>query len=380
LFESQKLEAIGKLAGGVAHDFNNLLSVVGGYLELAQGELSDKPTVLRWVQAARDSAERGANLTKMMLSFARRQPLQPMEIDPSILFRDFGEMLRRTLGEAIEIKLAAEPNQWHCEVDPGQLQSAVLNLAVNARDAMPNGGTLTIATCNVHLDAVAAGLIPGAAPGDYAVIVVSDTGFGMSSEVAERAFEPFFSTKDPARSSGLGLSMVSGFVAQSGGHVEIASEPGHGTTISIYLPRVHGVIVRTGDGATPATAARTRRATILIVEDNDEVQAVTKLQLERMGFAVLTAATGEGGLAQLHAHPDIDLLLSDLILPGGMDGVALAQQAATIWPRLKIVFMSGFSTHADLPVIGTLGVPRLLRKPFEKAQLDQAIHATLDER
>ncbi len=378
LFQSQKLEAIGKLAGGVAHDFNNLLTVVHGRMEMVEDELRDKPQLQDWLRAGMRAADRGMNLTKMMLSFARRQPLQPAAIDPSVLFRDFAEMLKRTLGETIEIKLVTEPDQWLCEADPDQLQSAMLNLALNARDAMPKGGRLTIATHNVQLDAVAASMIPEAKPGDYVVIAVTDTGTGMTSEVMERAFEPFFTTKDPGQGSGLGLSMVSGFVAQSGGYVEIASELGRGTTVTIYLPRLQ-TENRTITKEAPR-AAQPAEQTILIVEDNDEVRSITKLQLERLGYPILTAVTGAGGLAQLQAHPEIALLLSDVILPGGMDGVEMAKQASVMRPALRIVFMSGYSTHTDLPNFGAIGTPRLLQKPFERAVLAQAIRDALTGR
>ncbi len=372
LFQAQKLEAVGKLAGGVAHDFNNLLAVISARMEMLDEELNDRPKLRDWIRSAKQAAERGAHLTDMMLSFARRQPLQPMEIDPSLLLPEISEMLRRTLGETIQVDQVSEPDSWSCEVDPDQLQSALLNLAVNARDAMPNGGTLTIATYNVQLDAVSAGMIPGAKPGDYVVVAVTDTGIGMTPDVIERAFEPFFTTKD-GRSSGLGLSMVSGFVAQSGGHVEIASEVGRGTTVSIYLPRV-------SEEKSPAlyAGASLGPKSILLVEDNDEVRDVTTLQLERMGYTVLTAATGAGGLAKLNAHPEVELLLSDIVLPGGMDGVEMAKQAFVARPDLRVVFMSGYSTHRDLPALGVNGSPRLLRKPFEKSELAREIRAAFE--
>ncbi len=237
LQQAQKLDALGQLAGGVAHDFNNLLAVIHGRLEMAEEELAGMPEVRDWVRSAARATERGASLTKMMLAFARAQPLQQRDIDPSVVIGETTEMLRRLLGETIAIKAVTAPEQWHCEADPGQLQNALLNLAVNARDAMPRGGKLTIATRNIRLEAEDAAKIVGAKPGDYIEISVADDGTGMPPAVVARAFEPFFTTKEAGKGTGLGLSMVNGFVRQSGGYVTIDSQIGRGTTVRIHLPR-----------------------------------------------------------------------------------------------------------------------------------------------
>ena len=369
LYQSQKLEAVGKLAGNVAHDFNNLLSVVVGRIEMAAAELGDRPEVRKWLHSASSAAQRGTILTKKMLTFAQREPLHPVEVDPAAVVRDFAEMLHRTLGETIAIKLISAPDQWHCEIDPGQLQSALLNLAVNARDAMPSGGTLTIATDNVQLDAISAASIRGAVPGDYVLLTVSDTGAGMEPSVIERAFEPFFTTKDSSTNTGLGLSMVRSFVAQSGGHIDIFSVVGRGTTVVIYLPRKRQRREETGMADSQRSASPWDQVTILLVEDNEDVRDVTKLQLERMGYKVVTGATGAEGLERLNSYPEISLLLCDIVLAGGMDGVEVARRATTSRPNLRVVFMSGYSTHTDLPALGALPTARLLRKPFHNDEL-----------
>ncbi|HEY1719903.1 MAG TPA: ATP-binding protein [Magnetospirillaceae bacterium] len=378
LFQSQKLEAIGKLAGSVAHDFNNLLSVVLGNLDLAMQELTtERSEVKGWVHSAVSAAERGKTLTNMMLTFAQRQPLQPEEIDPATVVRGFAEMLHRMLGETVEIKLISAPDQWHCEVDPGQLQSALLNLAVNARDAMPTGGTLTVATDNVHLDAAAAASIPGAQPGDYVLLTVSDTGIGMEPSVIDHAFEPFFTTKGSSQNTGLGLSMVSGFVTQSGGYINLFSVVGRGTTVVIYLPRKLSRAESVAGAAPRLEKAKADNVTILLVEDNEEVREITALQLKKLGYSVVLAANGAEALRQLSAHPEIGLLLSDIVLPGGMDGVEVARRATETRSDLRVIFMSGYSAHTTLPAFGATGTPRLLRKPFHNRELAEEISATL---
>jgi PAS domain S-box-containing protein len=377
LSHSQKLDALGQLAGGVAHDFNNLLAVILGWLALAADELEDRPEVREWVLAAKKAAERGASLTNTMLTFAREQPLQSMEVDPSAVVCELVEMLRRTLGETIVINASHASDQWRCRADPGQLQNALLNLALNARDAMPKGGAVTIHTSNAHLEPAEAGRILGGRPGDFVVVAVSDTGEGMSPEVAARAFEPFFTTKDAGRGTGLGLSMVDGFARHSGGFATIDSGEGRGSTISIYLPALRE--------RTQADAPRVERpdrpsppATILLIEDYDDLRKLAQLQIERLGYRVLAAADAAQGLATLGEHPETRLLLSDVVLPGDMDGIEAATRAKAIRPDLKVLFMSGYTEHSSLPDLGAENTPRMLRKPFDVAELAAAIRAALE--
>ncbi len=378
LIQSQKLDSLGQLAGGVAHDFNNLLAVLSGRLELIEGQVADRPEVLDWVRSAIRTTHRGASLTKMMLAFAREQPLLPVAFDPSAAVRDLAGMLRRTLGENIEVKVVGVLGQWQCKADPGQLQNALLNLAVNARDAMPDGGTLTIESGNVRLEADAAARVVGAKPGDYVVVSVTDSGSGMPREVLERAFEPFYTTKDTGKGTGLGLSMVDGFVRQSGGYVTIDSEVGRGTTVRIYLPRAPDQGVGPGPAETRPVLERGHE-TILVVEDNDEMREVAARMLGHLGYTVLSAADAAAGLRHLRRHPEIALLLCDLVLPGGIDGVEAAKDAVALRPDLRVIFMSGYSERARLPdLVPGAGPPLLLGKPFNFSELAAHIRAALD--
>ncbi len=378
LYQSQKLDALGRLAGGVAHDFNNLLAVILGHLEMAGEELADRPEIRDWVLAAARAARRGASLTKMMLAYARAQPLQTEVIVPSAIALEMAGMLERLLGGTIAVKVTTAPEQWHCEADPGLLQNALLNLAVNARDAMPKAGTLIVDVANVRLDASDAARIAGAGPGDYVAVSVKDTGSGMPPDVAAWAFEPFFTTKGVGKGTGLGLSMVDGFARQLGGFVTLVSEMGCGTTVSIYLPRK-----MVGQGSIPAAAGREapRRGTetILVVEDNDELRNLIVHQIRALDYQVVTAASAIEGMAALRAHPEVALLLSDIALPGGVDGVEAVRSAVDARPDLKIVFMTGHTDHSELPLLGRSTPPRLLRKPFASRDLAAAIRDALDE-
>ncbi len=379
LSHAQKMEAVGHLTGGIAHDFNNLLAVILGRLQLIGEELPDRPELQDWVRSSIKAVDRGATLTRSLVAFSRRQTLMPVELDLNTVIDDVEAMLRQTLGEAYELRLSKAPDLWRVAADPGQLQSALLNLVLNARDATPQDATVTIATANITLDADHALGHGELRPGDYALLTVSDTGIGMSREVARRAFEPFFTTKDVGKGSGLGLSMVYGFVKQSGGHVTIDSEPRRGTDVRIYLPRKAGspAAAPAGDADLPAVPRGT--ATILVVEDNDDLRQLTRLQLDRLGYAVLEAESGAEGLRILRENPGIDLLLTDVVMPRGISGPELAEAATALLPKLKVIFMSGYTEQRDmLERARGHGTLRLLQKPFHVLELATQIRAALE--
>ncbi len=376
LRQSQKMEAIGNLTGGMAHDFNNLLGVIIGNLDLAQERIGADAELAELTNEARDAAWRGADLTRRLLAFARRQPLEPARIDANGLITNSVTLLRRLLGEDIEVVLDLGEQIWPVTADPAQLESALANLATNARDAMPHGGHLSIKTSNVGIDADYAAMHHEVIPGDYVKIEVSDTGIGMSPETTAHVFEPFFTTKEPGKGTGLGLSMVFGFLRQSGGHVSIYSEEGLGTTFRLYLPRLYGE-------AAPAEAPVTNSATrgtgecVLVVEDQIAMRRITVRQVRDLGYRVFEADRAAAALALLQCEP-VDLLLTDVVMPGGVDGVDLAQQALDRWPALKIVLTSGFPdarTRHDKAFVERF---QLLSKPYSKADLACALREALD--
>ncbi len=376
LAQSQKMEAIGNLTGGLAHDFNNLLGIIIGNLDLARPAVAGLDDTDALVGDALDAAFRGAELTRHLLAFARRQPLEPVPVDLNALAAGMGKLLSRTLGENIAIVFDLAPDLWSVVVDPAQLEAGLVNLATNARDAMPQGGRLRIVTANRSLDedyALVHGYVP---PGDYAMVEVSDTGKGMTRDVLSHIFEPFFTTKDRDKGSGLGLSMVYGFMKQSGGHINVYSEPGLGTTFRLYLPRdLAGAPVV----ARPAAPAETQGGseTVLAVEDNAALRRVVVRQLSDLGYRVLEAENAAAALRILEETP-VHLLLTDVILPDGVDGFALAHKVLARWPRLKVVLTSGFP---DVKLNGEFGpVPkvRLLSKPYRKQDLAQTLREVLD--
>jgi len=376
LRESQKLQAIGQLTGGVAHDFNNLLAVIVGNLDLIGQEARDQPVVIEMADAAMLAAERGAALVQRLLAFARRQPLRPRTIDLNALVDGMDALLHRTLGEAVEVRAVLAEGLWPTHADPGQVENALLNLAINARDAMPDGGRLTVETANRRLDADYAAREPEVAAGDYAMLAVTDTGTGMAPEVAARAIEPFFTTKPVGQGTGLGLSMIYGFAKQSGGHVKIYSEPGHGTTVRLYLPRAG----QAADAAeTPAAPPTPRgRETVLAVEDDPAVQATVASLLVDLGYRVLLADDARTALAMLDANPDIALLFTDIVMPGGMNGIALAAAARRRRPELKVLFCSGYAEMA-IARDGRIDADReLIGKPYRKQQLAAKLREVLD--
>jgi PAS domain S-box-containing protein len=380
LLQAQKMEAIGNLTGGIAHDFNNLLAVILGRLEMTREELQDRPRLQEWIDACIRAADRGATLTRSMLAFSRLQPLQMVRIDVAAALRETVGLLQRTLGDSIEIKEVYPDDLWACEADPAQLQTALLNLALNARDSMPEGGKLTIEAHNIRFDADYAAHNAEVLPGDYVAVSVSDTGAGMPADVIERAFEPFFTTKDVGKGSGLGLSMVYGYLKQSGGHVKIYSEVGQGTTVNLYFPRL-APAGAANDATQDGAAGRTQggREQILVVEDTDDMRELTVAQLQRLGYTVFSADQGADAVELLERHRDVTLLLTDVSLPGGINGRQLAERAQRMRPNLKVLYMSGYTEEALIHQ-GRLdpGI-RLLQKPFHNDDLATQVRAALAE-
>jgi signal transduction histidine kinase len=377
LRQSQKMEAIGQLTGGIAHDFNNLLQVIVGNLEVLSLKLGKDADERRFIAAALRGAARGAALTQRLLAFARRQPLDPKPIDVNRLVVDMSELLHSTLGESIDVEAALGNGLWPVLADANQLESALLNLCVNARDAMPDGGRLTIEMANATLDDAYASEHDVAA-GPYVRVSVGDAGMGMTKDVAEHAFEPFFTTKDVGKGSGLGLSQVYGFIKQSGGHVRIDSAPGKGTTVNLYLPRLAAVAPEPRLApARPAPRGEARGSTILAVEDDDDVRAYTAATLRDFGYEVVEAASGREALGLLAARDGVDLLFTDVGLGGGMNGRQLADEAMRRHPQLRVLFTSGYARDAIVHD-GRLD-PRveLLAKPFTHAALDAKIREVL---
>lgn len=369
LRQARKMEAVGQLTGGVAHDFNNLLTVVIGNLELLEEELGEEGRLKEYVREAMKAANRGADLTQGLLAFSRRQPLRPRIVDLRKLVGGMVDLMRRTLGETIDIELVGASDLWNCEVDPTQLETVVLNLGINARDAMEDGGRLTIEFGNAHLDADYVEHHPYVEAGEYVMLAVADSGHGMEADVVEKAFEPFFTTKDVGRGSGLGLSMVYGFVKQSGGHVDLTSEPGEGTTVTIYLPRVHQTESAPDPKALPGPEPIGDGELILVVEDHGPLRALAVELLARLGYATLAAEDGHEALEVLRTEEGIAVLFTDVVLPGGMSGADLARQARDLRPDLKVLYTSGYSEDA-VTQRGRLdpGVD-LLEKPYGRSDL-----------
>ncbi|MBM7117909.1 PAS domain S-box protein [Archangium primigenium] len=379
LRQSQKMEAVGKLTGGVAHDFNNLLQVISGNLQLLQRDVAGNERGTRRVQTAIGSVERGARLASQLLAFARRQPLAPVVIHLGRLVRGMDDLLRRSLGEDIEVETVISGGLWNTAVDPNQLENVILNLAINARDAMHNTGKLTIEVSNAMLDDRYALTNPEVQPGQYVLLAVSDTGGGMTPEVMERAFEPFFTTKAEGRGTGLGLSMVYGFVKQSGGHVKIYSEVGHGTTLKIYLPRTFdSELPLAGDVVTGPIEGG--HETILVVEDDAEVRGTVVEILTELGYRVLKAQDGQSAMAILQSGLLVDLLFTDVVMPGPVRSPDLARQAKALLPDIEVLFTSGYTENAIVHG-GRLdpGV-HLLSKPHRREDLARKLRQLLDQR
>ena len=378
LRQAQKMEAIGQLTGGIAHDFNNMLAVIISAMNLLRRRIdAGDRDVGRFVDAATESAERAAGLTRRLLAFSRQQSLQPQALDPNSLIMSMREILDRTLGERIEIITAQLGASWHISADPSQLENALLNLAVNARDAMPGGGQLSIETGDILLGAAEAGDFD-LRPGQYVRLSVADTGTGMTPDLIARAFDPFFTTKDVGKGTGLGLSQILGFVRQSSGHVELQSEPGQGTTVTIYLPRAEAAAER----AEPKTGPRHLRAgdgeTVLVVEDELRVREFSIEALQDLGYTVTGAATGEEALKLIESGATPDLIFSDIVMPE-MNGPELARHARLLHPLVKILFTTGYAPETVMRGHDELASAHIIHKPFTIEQLALKIRDVLDE-
>jgi nitrogen-specific signal transduction histidine kinase len=373
LHQSQKMEAIGQLTGGVAHDFNNLLMVISANIELIERAEADQGKIRELAAAARKAADRAANLTAQLLAFSRRQKLIPKPVYADQLIRDFEEVIKQAAGDGCDFRLLIEQQPWPCHVDPAQLQTALLNLTLNGRDA--NSGVLEVALQNATLEH---GMIAGVSAGSYVCISVTDTGCGMTSETLARAFEPFFTTKEVGKGTGLGLSMVYGFVRQSDGYVTIESAVGMGTTICLYLPRSTQAPVVEADVAQALDAPMGGGQQVLLVEDDDEVMNVTVAMLTKLGYDVVCARNGTDALAMLKDGLRLDLLFSDVVMPGGINGIELAREARRLCGGIRILLASGnaadlLARHGasdEFPVIG---------KPFRRAELAQNLRIVMRE-
>ena len=382
LRQSQKMEIVGQLTGGIAHDFNNLLTVIMGSLELLQRDLKvAEPKVARRMEVAMGGAKRAAALTHRLLAFSRRQPLAPQPLDANRLLAGMSDMLHRTLGETTNVELVSAAGLWQAMADPNQLENAVLNLSVNARDAMPAGGHITIETQNAHLDEAYAADKIDVQPGQYVLIAITDTGTGMTDEVKEKVFEPFFTTKPQGQGTGLGLAQVYGFIKQSGGHVSIYSEVGQGTTVKLYLPRLRATaapLKKPAPEAAPEPARRGDGETILLVEDEAAVRDFSREILEDHGYHVLAAEDAETALAIFEATPRIDLLFTDVVLTGKTNGRQLADRLSARRPDILVLFTTGYTRNAIIHH-GRLdeGI-NFIGKPFTATDLASTVSRLLD--
>jgi len=381
LVQAQKMEAVGQLSGGIAHDFNNLLTVIVGNAELLSDSLKARPDLKRLADAVAFAGDRGAELTRRLLAFSRRQVLVPIEVDCNALVRGMHDLLRRAMREDIEMRMLLDSDLWPAFADSAQLESAILNLALNAQDAMPDGGCLAIATTNLPLGDDYQDIHPEVAAGNYVVISVTDNGSGMSAEVRERVFEPFFTTKEVGKGSGLGLSMVYGLVKQLNGHVAIYSEPGLGTTIRLYLPIA---------GAVPAPELETEatlranpipggRESVLVVEDDPFVRTYAVSCLQQLGYRVTPATDGRDALARLAGMPEIDLLFTDIVMPGGISGWELMDRVRELRPGIRVLVTSGYALES-LSAHGRLTPDAVfLNKPYRRIDLAHKLREALDQ-
>lgn len=377
LHQAQKMEAVGQLSGGIAHDFNNMLLVIQGNLERLREDDAVNTKFQKTIDILDRAAARGADLTTRLLAFARRQPLAPEEVDVNELTKGMTEMLGRILGEQIEIETVLAGGLWSGVVDPAQLENAIVNLAINAREAMPEGGKLTIETSNSHLDDAYAAMHAEVEAGQYVLLAISDTGEGMSAEVLERAFEPFFTTRPVGEGSGLGLSMVYGFVKQTGGHVKLYSE-GEGTTVKLYLPRSHQRAKAVAEKRVDDSKIPGGKETILVVEDDEEVREFVVGALGDLGYRIVEAAYGVEALDKLGRIDKIDLLLTDVVLPGGMNGRQIAEEMIRLRPGLKVLYTSGYSANAIIHHGRLDADVEFLAKPYKRRDLARKVRAILD--
>ena len=374
LLQAQKMDAIGQLTGGIAHDFNNLLTIVIGNLQLIEGAVGNDDKTAKRIAEAISAATKGSQLTRQLLAFARRQSLVPQQLGIHGLLVGMMDILEHSIGERIELKLDMMQGAPVILADATQLETSILNLAINARDAMPDGGLLTVETASVHLDADYAAQHQEVTPGDYIMIAVSDTGTGIPKDILDQVFQPFFTTKEVGKGTGLGLSMVFGFIKQSGGHARIYSEDGHGTSVKMYLP-----VVKQLTGTPPAPEEKSAKNKILVVEDQEAVRMVAVEFLTSFGYQVIEAQDGVSALQMLQDHPDIDLLFTDVVMPGGMNGFDLSQAAAQLRPALKIIHASGYPKGAMVHQEEPRLKDNLISKPYQREELRRIVAETLEK-
>jgi len=379
LVQAQKMEAIGRLAGGVAHDFNNLLTAIIGYSEFLLASFDHGDPRRKDVEEIKKAADQAAALTRQLLAFSRKQVLQLQVLDLNAIISNMEKMLRRLIGEDIELVTVLDPALGRVKADPGQIEQVLMNLAVNARDAMPQGGKLTIETMNAYLDEDYARRHVDVQPGPYVMLAVSDTGVGMDAGTQAHLFEPFFTTKQVGQGTGLGLSTVYGIVKQSNGHIWVYSEPGHGTTFKIYLPMVEEVVELAEERTPVAAISQTGVEAVLLVEDNDDVRDLARRVLLQHGYSVLEARDGEEALLICERHEGpVHLLVTDVVMPGGLSGRQLAERLAALYPGMKVLYMSGYTDNAIVHH-GVLGPGMaFLQKPFSPDVLVCKVREVLD--
>ena len=377
LRQAQKMEAVGQLTGGIAHDLNNILTVITGTIEILAEAVAGQPQLVAIAKMIDEAAARGADLTQRLLAFARKQPLQPREVDVNALVIEATNLLRPTLGEHVEVRIVLAGDTARALIDPSQLTNAILNLALNARDAMAEGGQLVIETSYVVLDDSYASINRDVTAGNYVMIAVTDSGHGIPASILENVFEPFFTTKEVGKGSGLGLSMVYGFVKQSNGHIKIYSEKDHGTTVRIYLPHAAGVALPAAE-VESTTAVEGGSETILIVEDDHLVRTFVVGQIQSLGYVTLSAVNADEALVVINSAQTIDLLFTDMIMPGSMNGRQLADEALRRRPSLKVLFTSGYTENTVIHYGRLDAGVLLLAKPYRRADLARMIRSALD--
>ncbi len=375
---AQKMEAVGQLTGGISHDFNNILGIILGNVELLQPQVANDENMMQCVSAIRRSAERASGLTQQLLAFSRRQEPETTVVDTNHVIRSMGEIISKFVSPQAQVEHRLQDDLWLTETDPGNFEDAVLNLAINASDAMKNGGKLLIETTNQTIDDRFIAEHPGSSRGEYVRISVSDTGEGIPADLLEHIFEPFFTTKAEGEGSGLGLSMVFGFVRRAGGYVLVDSVPGSGTTVSMFLPRSTQSEIHHSGHPDTDTPAHYSLATLLIVDDEEDLLSLAKLSLESLNYDVLTASSGSEALKVLRNHPEVSLMFSDVVMPGGMNGVELAKQALELRPDLKLLLTSGYSGEVTLEKEHSPQIGEILQKPYSQSELARRIHNLLD--
>jgi signal transduction histidine kinase len=375
LYQAQKMEAVGQLTGGVAHDFNNLLTVIIGNIDFLDSAAGDNPRLRKLTATIRRSAERGARLTTQLLAFSRRQPLRPETSNLNALIIDFDVLIRRAVGEAVAVRSNLHPGLWPCNIDAAQFEASMLNLIVNARDAMPTGGTLTITTENVTLAVDYPAIADDVPPGPYVKVTIADTGTGMPPEILEHAFEPFYTTKEVGKGSGLGLSQLYGFVRQSGGTVKITSQVGSGTTVTIYLPKATRAAPQVEPVKPPVKLKGSE--TVLVVEDDPDVLDIAVATLTDLGYRILVAYDGVEAMSILERDEPIDLLFTDVVMPYGISGIQLARQARKLRQDIKVLLTSGYTMQTLSAEYGAEKEFTIIGKPYRQGELAEHVRQAL---